>query len=72
MLHCMSRCELDWSAVGFLLVVGFCEIQVYIKEVDFLGSGPADSVWKAPHFCDFSFINKGTAPEYTFSHPRFI
>jgi hypothetical protein len=59
MLKGMSRCELDWSVVGYLLVV---EIQVLIKEVEFLGSGPPVSIWKAPHFCGFCFINTGTSP----------
>ena len=61
-LNSMCRCELDWSVVGYLLVVGSLEKRVSIKEVNFLGSGPAVSVWNAPHLCEFSFLNTGTAP----------
>jgi len=62
MLNSLSRCQLDWSGIGYLLVAGSCEIQVSIKDVDFLGTGTTVSVWKAPHFCGFSFINTGTSP----------
>jgi hypothetical protein len=50
MLSSMSRCELDWSGVGYLLVFGSFEIQVSVKEMEFLGSGPPVSTWKASHF----------------------
>jgi hypothetical protein len=40
----MSRCELDWTGVGYAVLAGSYEIQVSIKEVDFLESRAAVSV----------------------------